>query len=277
VCGYSKRELERLVTQAEFFKDITGSLFAKAGLASGMRVLDIGCGVGDVSFLAADMVGPSGSVLGIDHAAEPIAAATARAAASGVANVEFRLSGIGELTLDAPVDALVGRFVLMHQADPPRALRDAARHVRPGGLVVILESHLSAWLPDFHSSPHSPTYDRIVRWLVEVIGTGGAHTDMGLRLRRVFIDAGLPAPELWLQARVEGGRDAAIYSYITESLRSMLPLAERFGIATLSMGDVDELERQLREEVTGSGGVLTSPIVVGAWCRVGQQIDAETG
>jgi SAM-dependent methyltransferase len=275
VCGYSKHELERLVTQAEFFKDITGSLFAKAGLASGMRVLDIGCGVGDVSFLAADMVGPSGSVLGIDHAAEPIAAATARAGASGVANVEFRLSGIEELTLDAPVDALVGRFVLMHQPDPARALRDAARHVRPGGLVVILESHLSGLLPEVHSSPHSPTYDRIVRWLVEVIGAGGAHTDMGIRLRQVFIDAGLPAPELWLQAKVEGGPNAAIYRYITESLRSMLPMAERLGIATLSAAAVDEAAQQLEEEVTASGGVLTSPIVVGAWCHRSAQKQAE--
>jgi ubiquinone/menaquinone biosynthesis C-methylase UbiE len=92
VCGYSQHELERLVTQGAFFADITRRFFETAGLTSGMRVLDIGCGVGDVSFLAADMVGPSGSVLGIDHARETIAAATARATELDVTNVEFRLS-----------------------------------------------------------------------------------------------------------------------------------------------------------------------------------------
>jgi SAM-dependent methyltransferase len=207
-------------------------------------------------------------VLGIDHARETIAAATARATELDVTNVEFRLSGIEELAHGAPVDALVGRFVLMHQADPGRALREAARHVREGGLVAVLESHMSGSLPNVHSSPHSHTYDRILRWLTEVIRTAGAHPDMGLRLRQVFLDAGLPAPELWLQAKVEGGPDAAIYRYTIDSLRSMLPLIERFGIATVSPEEVDELERQLVEEVVASGGVLTSPIVVGAWCRV---------
>lgn len=132
----------------------------------------------------------------------------------------------------------------------------------------MLESHMCASVAGVHSCPHSLTYDRITGWLVEVIKAAGAHPDMGLRLRQVFVDADLPAPELWLHARVDGGPDTPIYSYITESLRSMLPLAERLGIATPSTDDVDELERKLREEVTMSGGVLASPLVVGAWCRL---------
>jgi len=91
---------------------------------------------------------------------------------------------------------------------------------------------------------------------------------MGLRLRRTFLDAGLPSPELRLEARIEGGPDASIYRYITESVRSMLPLAKCFGTTTLAAKDVDHLESQLREEVMATGGVLASPLVVGAWCRV---------
>ena len=105
-------------------------------------------------------------------------------------------------------------------------------------------------------------------WLNEVVSAAGAHPDMGLRLRQVYVEAGLPAPELWLQARVEGGSNAAIYRYITDSVRSMLPVARRFGVEWLSSGDVDVLERRLRDEVTASSGVLTSPPVVGAWCRL---------
>jgi hypothetical protein len=104
--------------------------------------------------------------------------------------------------------------------------------------------------------------------ITDVIQAAGAHADMGLRLRSAFLAAGLPAPRLWMQARVEGGPDAAIYRYVADSLRSMLPLAERFGIAQLREAEIDELERQLRDEVTATGGVLTSPILVGAWCRV---------
>lgn len=267
-CGHSARELERLRYQGAFFEETTHFFLQRAGIARGMRVLDIGCGAGDVTFLAADMVGTSGYVLGIDRAPEAIRTATAHAASRGLKQVDFRATTIEDLAPSVPMDALIGRFVLMHQADPVRTLHAAAGHVRQGGIVAVLESHMSASVAGVHSCPHSATYDRVTRWIRETIRVAGAHPDMGLRLRQVFVDAGLPAPELWLQAVVEGGPDAAIYLYITESLRSMLPLAERFGITSLSTGEIDELERQLRGEVTASGGVLTSPLVVGAWCRL---------
>lgn len=265
MCGHSGRELERLEIQGAFYEGITRVFLHAAGLARGMRVLDIGCGVGDVSFLAADLVGPRGSVLGVDRAIEPIRAARARAAALGLPHVEFRRAEIGGLRTRR-VDALVGRFVLMHQADPARTLRAAAGHVRPNGIVAVLESHMSASVAGVHSWPHSPTYHRINRWTVETLRAAGAHPDMGLRLRQVFLEAGLPSPQLWLQARVEGGPDAAIYRYVAESLRSTLPPARRVDVA--SAGGIDGIERRLREEVTKSGGVLTSPLVVGAWCRL---------
>ncbi len=268
VCGYSERELQRLETQGAFFADISRRFLETAGLTRGMSVLDIGCGVGGLSLLAAEIVGPTGSVLGIDRAHGPLERARAQAANRRAQHVQFRLCEIDQLPPGPPVDVLIGRFVLMHQADPALTLSNAVRHVRADGLVAMLESHMHGLVPGVHSCPHSPIYDRIVGWLTDVIRAAGAHADMGLRLRQVFVDAGLPSPMLSLQARVEGGPDAAIYRYIADSLRSMLPLAERFGIAALSLDDVEELERQLREEVTAAGGVLTSPIVVGASCRV---------
>ncbi len=268
VCGHSTGELERLEIQGAFYQDITRQFFRRAGLSPGMRVLDIGCGAGDVSLLAGEMVGASGSVLGVDHAPEAIAAATERARARGLGQVAFQLSDVEDLVLSAPVDALVGRFVLMHQADPARTLRRAARAVRPGGMVAMMESHLTASVAGVHSAPHSPTYHRILSWMIEIIRRAGAHPDMGLRLRQTFLAAGLPSPELWLQARVEGGRDAAIYRYMVESLRSMLPLARRLDIPMPSPDELARLESQWREEVVASGGVAISPMVVGAWGRL---------
>src|SRR5213593_1077419 len=57
VCGHSANELERLEIQGAFFEEITRNLLVAAGIGPGMRVLDIGCGAGDVSLLAADLVG----------------------------------------------------------------------------------------------------------------------------------------------------------------------------------------------------------------------------
>jgi len=233
-----------------------------------MRVLDIGCGAGDSSFVAADIVGPSGSVVGVDRVHCVLEAARARCVTRGIGHVQFREGEIDDLPLDTPVDALIGRFVLMHQRDPAHTLRQAARNVRPGGLIAVLESHMCASVSGIHSCPNSPTYDRLIEVIVESLRAAGAHIDMGLRLRQVFVEAGLPVPQLRLQARVEGGPGAVIYGYMAESLRSLLPVARELGVTTLLPEQIDELERQLEQEVAARGGVLTSPIVVGAWCHV---------
>ena len=66
VLGRSETESQRLVKQADFLRPSTERVFRKAGIKEGMHVLDLGCGAGDVSFLAAELVGPTGSVVGID-------------------------------------------------------------------------------------------------------------------------------------------------------------------------------------------------------------------
>jgi len=264
VCGHTADELDRLRTQSAFFEDITRRVLEAAGLRRGSRVLDIGCGAGDLSRLAAELVGADGSIVGVDRATEAIAAAKARRARGRAASVEFRLGSIDDVADGRQFDALIGRFVLMHQADPAGTLRRAARHVRPGGLVVMLESAMSACMAGLHSFPHSPTYDRITRLITDIIRAAGADVSMGLRLGEVFERAGLPRPTMWLQARVDGGPDAATHRYITDSLRSVLPLAASLGVDGARV-NVEKLEEDLRAEVVASRSVLVSPPVVAAW------------
>jgi ubiquinone/menaquinone biosynthesis C-methylase UbiE len=64
--GHSDRERRRLALQASVQNPTTEQLLRRAGILAGMRVLDLGCGVGDVSMLAAHLVGRHGSVTGID-------------------------------------------------------------------------------------------------------------------------------------------------------------------------------------------------------------------
>jgi 2-polyprenyl-3-methyl-5-hydroxy-6-metoxy-1,4-benzoquinol methylase len=62
--GHSEREIQRLIHQAAILRPITERLFREIALRPGMRVLDLGCGAGDVSMLAAELVGPTGLVIG---------------------------------------------------------------------------------------------------------------------------------------------------------------------------------------------------------------------
>jgi ubiquinone/menaquinone biosynthesis C-methylase UbiE len=91
-----------------------------------MRVPDVGCGPGDVSFLLSELVGAGGSVVGVERDEQALANARRRAAASELHNIEFVLGDFREVELDGdPFDALVGRLVLMYQVPPRR--RSAAR------------------------------------------------------------------------------------------------------------------------------------------------------
>src|SRR5215471_14941118 len=111
--GYSDSEFRRLERQAEFFRDLTEDVLRRAGLAPGMHVLDVGCGVGDVSLLAATLVGPSGAVLGIDRSAKSVDVARRRAAAAGQVSVHFEAVELDAFSPKQKFDAVIGRLVLM--------------------------------------------------------------------------------------------------------------------------------------------------------------------
>jgi 2-polyprenyl-3-methyl-5-hydroxy-6-metoxy-1,4-benzoquinol methylase len=102
-------------------------------------VLDVGCGAGDVSLLAAKLVGEEGSVLGVDSNADALELAQARAEASGLAQVSFQAADIHELADTRQFDAIVGRLILEHVPEPAAVLRRLLSRLREGGLVAFQE------------------------------------------------------------------------------------------------------------------------------------------
>jgi ubiquinone/menaquinone biosynthesis C-methylase UbiE len=265
--GHTERELERLDIQDALYRDVTQRTLSAAGIAAGMRVLDIGCGTGGVALTAAELVGPAGFVVGIDRGPGALDVARRHAAARQLKHVEFRTSEIEEFAEREPFDAVTGRFVLMHQPDPVDALRAATSWVRPGGVVAVIESYMEILRAGAHSEPHSALYDQIVRFKCDVVRGAGADLRAGGRLRRTLLDAGLFEPNTRLEARLEGGADSPYYRYVAESVRSMLPEAARLGIPTFDEEAADDLEDRLRVDVMRSGGVLVVWPVVCGWAR----------
>lgn len=119
-------------------------------VCAGQRILDVGCGPGFSVAELADLVGPTGSVVGVDTSEQMLAAAERRCSQS--TNVQFHQADVISLPLpDASVDAAICVQVLEYVPDPTAALAELARVVRPGGRVVIWDVDWStvSWHSEF--------------------------------------------------------------------------------------------------------------------------------
>jgi ubiquinone/menaquinone biosynthesis C-methylase UbiE len=137
-----------------FFADVGEQLVRDAGLRTGQRVLDVGCGRGAVTFAAAGAVGTTGSVLGIDLAPSMVALTAAEAAADGIGNVETAVMDAQQPDLEAAAfDAVLSSLVLFFLPDPIAALRAWRAATRDDGLLGITtfagrDDERWSWLED---------------------------------------------------------------------------------------------------------------------------------
>src|SRR5262245_5949668 len=153
VMGHDDRERRRLSLQASILNPLSDQLLRRAGLSAGMRVLDIGCGVGELSILAARLVGPSGRVTGIDIDDAALALAAARAHEQGLTHVDFARDNVCEYRTDASYDAVVGRHILIHTPDPRAVVGTAHSLLHAGGVAVFEEYDFSVVHRPFPEAP----------------------------------------------------------------------------------------------------------------------------
>jgi SAM-dependent methyltransferase len=253
-----------LIRQAQIYGPITRQLLVSAGIGTGMKVLDVGSGAGDVALLLADLVGPRGDVVGVEMNPFILETARARVNAVGWTNVTFLDGDVTSIALDDDFDAVVGRWILMYLPDPVAVLRGLLGRVRSGGTIAFQENDFTYPPTTF---PPAPLHQQVMRWTTPPSGGGGPDQQMGSKLHQTYLDAGLPDPQLRLDAPVGGGEDWPGYAYVADTVRSLLPMLEQMGLVSAEDVDVETLADRLRAEALGLRGVQMLPIVMGAWAR----------
>lgn len=262
VLGHADAEVQRLLLQGRLYDHHTEHALRLAGLRPGMRVLDIGSGPGDVSFVAARLVGPTGTVLGVDAAPAMVELARDRAQEKGMSTVRFMQAAVDEISLDEPVDAVVGRLILMHLPDPAATLRHLISFVRPGGIVAFSENDITST----RTVPDIPLFGQVVAAIVRAFEAMGLSAAFGTTLHTVFADAGLGAPHLIQGAPTGTAADTDLLAYAGEVWRLVSPVAEQHGF---SIGiDIDTFVEQFRQLTLEVDALITMAPMITAWAQV---------
>ncbi len=171
----------RLRQQAETSKEYRHKLYEKVDLKDKMKILDVGCGTGAITFDIAQIT--DGEVIGIDIDSEKLN--EAKKALSDVPNILLMEADATDLPFENETfDLVVFTLVIMHIKDQQKALNEMARVTKRGGIVLATLEPDYATLINY---PDDPITELFVKYLIEL----GADIYAGRKLKILFNTAGL--------------------------------------------------------------------------------------
>jgi ubiquinone/menaquinone biosynthesis C-methylase UbiE len=262
VLGHTDREQRRLIRQARVLAPATEHFLRDAGIVSGMRVLDIGCGMGDVTMLVAQLVGPQGKVVSIDLDQASLSTAQERATAAGFDNTTFRQADVSAFTDVEPFDAIVGRLVLEFLPDPAATIKRLCGLLHSGGILAFQEPSWKIWLS---YTSHLPLRMAVTTILRDVFIASGANTEMEVPLYQGFIAANLAWPQLRVELPI--GDSPEFRSLLHDLLLAVWARAEALRLPLDRLGDPTTLASRLDDELAANRSFASFVGLVGAFAR----------
>lgn len=229
-----------------------------AGLQPGQRVLELAAGPGDTGFLAAELIEPSGTLLSSDANEAMLEIARERAASFGIKNVEFSRLELEWIDLPAAsVDAVLCRWGVMLIPDPPAALKEIRRVLRPGARAALAVWDLA------ERNPWATIDDRALIELghmapPEPTGPGMFALAAPGQLEELLRDAGFG--EIVVDGVDQTREYAGVDEFIDETRDLSVMFAEAYD--ELDQGQRDEVARKiasLAEPYRGANGSLVLP------------------
>jgi 2-polyprenyl-3-methyl-5-hydroxy-6-metoxy-1,4-benzoquinol methylase len=245
---HSEEELRRLEAQGAFLRPSTREFLQRVGIEPGMRILDVGCGAGDVAFIASELAGPSGEVVGIDRSDTAIATATARASAKGLRHVHFLRREIGDLedlAGERRFDAVVGRLVFVHHPDPAAAIEKLAGLIRPGGVVGFQEIDVDS---GYWSTHPLPLLDALWRVVSELTRRRIFSGSLAAAFVAAFDAHGIVERRIIRSGAVESASHHGACAWVGGFARTLMPAARNAGIEVPDL-DLDAFASQLQAQV----------------------------
>lgn len=225
--------------------------FPNIGVAANMRVLDVGCGNGDLSRVLAMLVGPRGEVIGIDKSDEALASARAVQPQPEMAPIRYQTADLsGKLPDLGQFDAIVGRRVLMYLPDALATLTRLSQLAKPGTILGFQE-HARADLP--FGAGELAVHRQCYRMAWDTVAAEGGDVALGYRLAGMVRAAGFA---------IEHARSEGVLiqpwdeSFLPTLTRVMLPRMIERGVVREGEVDLDTLARRIDEERRAANGTI---------------------
>lgn len=263
VLGSDQAEIARLERQAASIAPATALLLKAAGVAPGMEVLDLGTGLGHVALQVAELVGPGGSVLGIDQDPTLLKLAEQRARAVGAGNVHFQQADVRTFRRTGRFDAVVGRLILFHLPDAVDVLRHHIEALVPGGLVAVIDFDTGS----VRGEPAVELITSLMSWVQQAFRHAGANPTVGTQLALILRDAGLEDISSFGVQDYFAPEDPHVAALLASVMATLAPHIIAAGIATEAELGLDTLQQRIADETASADAVSLTPTVVGAWGR----------
>jgi len=205
ILGTHDDEIARLGLQHRVWRDVVTECWRRVGITEGWRVIDAGTGPGYATADLAEIVGPTGAVLGIERSARFVQAARERCARRGLTNVEFREGDLMELSLGKiGYDASWCRWVASFVSSPKKLVENIAGALRPGGIAIFHE--YSDYLT-FRFMPIRPALEKFELVVSESWIASGGEPNIARVLPELLRDAGMRVIEIVPRVRTISPRD----------------------------------------------------------------------
>ena len=257
IAGRPGRDCLRLLSSV--MAPSTTALLVKVGVPCNARVLDLGCGGGDVAAVLSKMASV-GHVAGVDFDPAVIEIARAEARAAGLRNVELRVGDVTDLDdEDGQYDVVHARFLLSHLREPAPVLRRMVALCKPGGAVVVQDIDIEGSM----CWPDDAAFAQCCSLYRDTVRARGGDAGIGRRLPSMLRDAGARAVEATVLQPGGLTGDAKRIQLVT--LTNIAASAMALGLIT-SAG-VERLTRQMTAFVERDDTFVTTARVVQAWGR----------
>lgn len=251
--------VRRLTALHRLYSPSGRRILLQAGLKPGMTVADLGCGVGATTRTLAEMVGPSGSVTGLDVSAAQLEQGRNLCAAAGIANSIFLEASATATGLPRnSFDLVYCRFLLLHLVDPAACLREMREILKPGGVLVVEDGDLTS----AGSSPASSLH-----WFASLFGrlgpTRGLNYAMANHLYHLVEAAGFPDPEIEIhQPAMARGEERFLLKW---SVEEAAPAFIAAGLVTA--GEMSAILADMNRDTRDPGILVLGPRMSVVWAR----------